>query len=78
MLFSSPKSRRRFRERRSEKSLFRRSETAQRRRRERSHFYPRMHGTAFERVVDGGIQPRVESDDLRTDPFLDKMLDLIF
>jgi hypothetical protein len=37
-----------------------------------------MHGTAFERVVDGGIQPRVESDDLRTDPFLDKMLDLIF
>ena len=31
-----------------------------------------MHGTAFERVVDGGIQPRVESDDLRTDPFLDK------
>ena len=26
-------------------------------------------GTAFERLVDGGIQPRVESDDLRTDPF---------
>jgi hypothetical protein len=37
-----------------------------------------MHGTAFERVVDGGIQPRVESADFRTDPFLDKMLDLIF
>ena len=45
-----------------------------------SHFYPRMHGTAFERLVDGGIQPRVESDDLRTDEslfLLDKM-DLIF
>lgn len=37
-----------------------------------------MHGTAFERLVDGGIQPRVENDDLRTDPFLDKMLDLVF